>query len=100
LISDPSFYFCAIPAVLIFDLSKGGFGGGINVVSVPLIELSVSPPQAAGILLPILCVMDLFALRKFWGNWDKANLRIMIPASIVGIVLGTFRRWYWILSAP
>jgi uncharacterized membrane protein YfcA len=90
LISDPFFYFCAIPAVLIFGLSKGGFGGGINVVSVPLIALSVSPPQAAGILLPILCVMDLLALRKFWGSWDKANLRIMIPASIVGIVLGTF----------
>jgi uncharacterized membrane protein YfcA len=60
--------------VLIFGLSKGGFGGGINVVSVPLISLSVSPPQAAGILLPILCVMDLLALRKFWGSWDKANL--------------------------
>jgi uncharacterized membrane protein YfcA len=90
LISDPIFYLCAIPAVLIFGISKGGFGGGISVVSVPLMALAVSAPQAAGILLPILCVMDLFALRKFWGNWDKANLRIMIPASIVGIVLGTF----------
>jgi uncharacterized membrane protein YfcA len=90
LISDPFFYLCAIPAVLIFGLSKGGFGGGISIISVPLMALVVNAPQAAGILLPILCFMDLFALRKFWGNWHKANLRIMIPASIVGIVLGTF----------
>lgn len=88
MISEPFFYLCAIPAVLIFGLSKGGFGGGISIISVPLMALTVSPPQAAGILLPILCAMDLFAMRKFWGNWDKANLRIMIPASIVGIVLG------------
>jgi hypothetical protein len=29
MIIDSFFYVCAIPAVLIFGLQKGGFGGGI-----------------------------------------------------------------------
>ena len=89
MIVDPFFYLCAIPAVLIFGLAKGGFGGAIGIVSVPLMALAISPPQAAAILLPILCVMDLLAIRKFWGDWDSENLRIMLPAAVVGVGVGT-----------
>lgn len=89
MIADPFFYLCAIPAVLIFGLAKGGFGGAIGIVSVPLMALAISPPQAAAILLPILCVMDLLAIRKFWRAWDKENLRIMLPAAVVGVGIGT-----------
>ncbi|MEH6576961.1 MAG: sulfite exporter TauE/SafE family protein [Amphritea sp.] len=88
MITDPFFFLCAIPAVLIFGMAKGGFGGAIGIVSVPLMALAISPPQAAAILLPILCVMDLLAIRKFWGAWHVENLRIMLPAAMVGIVLG------------
>ena len=30
LITDPWFYAVAIPAVLLFGISKGGFGGGLG----------------------------------------------------------------------
>ena len=58
MITDPFFYICAIPAILIFGMAKGGFGGGVSVVSVPLMALAVSPLQAAAIMLPILVVME------------------------------------------
>lgn len=90
MIYDPWFYLVAIPAVLIFGLGKGGFGGALGMVSVPLMSLVISPPQAAAILLPILCVMDLLVLRKFWGQWHKENLRIMLPAAVLGVVIGAF----------
>ncbi|CAA0079660.1 Uncharacterised protein [Zhongshania aliphaticivorans] len=86
---DPFFYLCAVPAILIFGMAKGGFGGGIAVVSVPLMSLAVSPMQAAAILLPILLVMDAVALWSFRGKWDKANIKILVPGAIVGIVLGS-----------
>jgi len=35
-ITDPLFYFFAVPAVLIFGVAKGGFGNAIGVVCVPL----------------------------------------------------------------
>ena len=62
LITDPWFYAAAIPAVLLFGISKGGFGGGLGVIAVPLMALVISPIQAAAILLPILCVMDIVAI--------------------------------------
>ena len=87
-IHDPFFYLMAVPAILIAGVSKGGFGGGLGVVAVPLLTLAVSPVQAAAVMLPILCFMDLFGVWAYRGKWDRANLRIMLPASIVGIVIG------------
>ena len=89
LITDPWFYVVAVPAVLLFGISKGGFGGGLGVVAVPLMALAVSPVQAAAILLPILCVMDLVALWKFRGKWVFPELRVLLPASLLGILAGT-----------
>ena len=48
----------------------------------------VSPVQAAAILLPILMVMDVLALRAYWGEWDTQNLRVLLPAALVGTALG------------
>jgi len=89
MISDPLFYFATVPAVLMFGISKGGFGGGLGVLSIPLMALVISPIQAAAILLPILCLMDLVSLWAYRGKWIGRELRIIIPASFLGIGVGT-----------
>ena len=89
MITDPLFYVVAIPAVILFGISKGGFGGGFGVAAVPLMALVISPIQAAAIMLPILCVMDLFAIRRFRGRWVLPELKVLIPASLLGIAVGT-----------
>jgi len=89
LITDPWFYVAAIPAVLLFGISKGGFGGGLGVAAVPLMALVIPPVQAAAILLPILCVMDLVAMWRFRGKWVWPELRVLLPASLIGIIIGT-----------
>ena len=93
MITDPWFYACAVVAVLIVGVAKGGLGGGIGIVGVPLMSLTIAPIQAAAVMLPILLVMDVFAVRAWWGRWDEANLRTMIPGGIIGTLLGlaTFR---------
>lgn len=83
------FFLLALPAVLLTGLSKGGFGGALAGIAVPLMALMVPPKQAAAIMLPILCVADLAGLKKFYGKWDAANLRIMIPGALVGVLIGT-----------
>ncbi|MEM1198148.1 MAG: sulfite exporter TauE/SafE family protein [Pseudomonadota bacterium] len=88
MIEDPLFYAAAIPAVLLIGLSKGGFGGAIALLAVPLLSLRIPPIQAAGIMLPILICMDLVGLWAWRGTYNKKTLIIMIPAAIVGIVLG------------
>lgn len=89
MLTDPFFLLVAIPAILITGISKGGFGGGLGMVAVPLMALAITPVQAAAIMLPILCVMDLVALWHFRGKADWQQLRILLPAAVVGIGLGT-----------
>ena len=92
MITDPYFYVAAVPAVILFGIAKGGFGSGLGVLAVPLIAMVVPPVQAAAILLPILCVMDLVGLWAYRGKWILPELRILIPASLAGIAVGTLDR--------
>ncbi|MEJ8473073.1 sulfite exporter TauE/SafE family protein [Roseibium algae] len=87
-ISDPIFYAAAIPAVLLAGLSKGGFGGSMAMLAVPLLALVISPIQAAGIMLPILVVMDMVGLLAYKGHADRRSLIILLPAAIAGIGVG------------
>jgi uncharacterized membrane protein YfcA len=86
--SDPFFWFSAIVAVTLVGISKGGFGGGLGVVGVPLVAMTTSPATAAAILLPVLIVMDLTGLHGWRGRWDRTQLGRLIPAALVGIVAG------------
>ncbi len=89
MITDTLFYLAAVPAVILFGVSKGGFGSGIGILAVPLLAMVVSPIQAAAIMLPILCFMDLLGLWAYRGKWIWPELRILLPASMIGIGAGT-----------
>lgn len=88
MITDPAFYALAVPAVIMIGLAKGGFVSALAMLGVPLMSLLISPVQAAGILLPILISMDVFALWAYRGVYHLENLKILIPAAIVGIFIG------------
>ncbi len=87
LITDPLFYATAIPAILIYGIGKGGFGGAMGIIAVPFMALAIAPMQAATILLPILCVMDVFAIAAHRRNADYPLLRRMLPGAFIGIGL-------------
>lgn len=89
LVTDPLFYACAVPAIVLTGISKGGFAGALGSVAVPLMALAISPVQAAAIMLPLLCLMDWTGLRFYWRKWDAANLRILLIGGLAGVGLGT-----------
>ena len=89
MIADPLFWFAAIPGVLLFGVSKGGFAGGFGIVTVPLMALVVSPVQAAAILLPILLVMDVGAVLAYRRTWDRGLMKVLLPAGLLGTAIGT-----------
>ncbi|MDB5799965.1 MAG: hypothetical protein JWL63_904 [Rhodocyclales bacterium] len=76
-------------AVLLTGISKSAFGGALGGIGVPLMALWLPPGMAVAVMLPILCVMDMFGVRAYWQKWSLADLRIIIPGGLVGIVLGT-----------
>lgn len=82
-------------AILIVGISKGGMGGGLGVLGVPIMSLTMPPAQAAAILLPLLCLMDLMALKAFWNRWSNQHLWRLVPAAIIGIVLGALTFKYF-----
>lgn len=88
LITDPYFYAIAAPAVVMLGLSKSGFGAGFGSLAVPLMALTVTVPQAAAILMPVLLVMDILGMAAFRKDVDKALLKFMLPFAMVGIVIG------------
>jgi uncharacterized protein len=97
-ITDPWFYAVAVPSVILMGLSKSGFGAGFGALAVPLMALAVPVPQAAAIMLPLLAVMDGFGIAALWRERDRALLRLLLPAGLLGTVLGTVL-FGW-LSAP
>ncbi len=88
MITDPLFYVLAVAAVILIGLSKGGFGGALALLGVPMVALVIPPVQAAAIFLPILVAMDLAGLWAWRGVYHKPTLLIMLPAAVIGIATG------------
>ena len=84
----PAFYPVAILAILVTGVSKGGFGQGAGGLAVPLMSMFIAPAEAAGIMLPILCAMDVFGVHAWRGRWSREHLAILVPGALVGIALG------------
>ena len=89
---EMQFYLVAIPAVVLFGLSKGGFAG-LGTLGVPMLSLVASPVRAAAIVLPILLVQDWLSVWAFRRDFSPRNLIILIPSSMIGVGVG------WLVAA-
>ena len=83
-----AFYAAATFGILLTGVFKGGFGGGPGGIAVALMSMFVAPADAAGIVLPILCAMDIFGLLAYRNNWSRHHVRVLVPGALLGIVLG------------
>lgn len=88
LLTDPAFWAIGLFAALITGISKGGLGGGAGGVSTPLLSLVISPISAAAIMLPVLCVMDVFGIRAYLWQWDRAVARRIVAGGLAGCAVG------------
>ncbi len=83
---DATFFLAALAALLV-GLSKGGLPS-IGMLGVPLLSLLMSPVQAAALLLPIFVISDVAGVYLYRRDFSAVNLRLLIPAGIVGVVVG------------
>jgi uncharacterized protein len=88
MITNPWFYIAAVPALLVYGISKGGFGGGLGILAVPLMSLAAPPSQVTGIVLPCLILMDAISVWAYRTRFDKINLLILLPSAFLGNLLG------------
>ncbi len=91
---EPMFYAVAIGAVILTGISKSGLGGGLGQLSVPLMAMFISPVAAAAIMLPILCLIDVFNLWGYRKDWNRGDVALMLPGAIIGISVGAMTYRY------
>lgn len=97
LITDVAFYAVAIPGALLIGFGKSGVPGGLGMLAVPLMALTMPVPQAAAIALPLLTVGDVFGLAALVRERDRAALAVLLPSGLVGIAVGW---WLFGVASP
>jgi uncharacterized protein len=83
-----AFFVCAVISIIILGISKSGFGAGLGTLSLPLMASQAPINEALAIMLPLLIVIDLVGLRRYIQNANWRILKIVIPPSIAGLLLG------------
>lgn len=83
------YWIAAFIAAYLMGLSKGGVPM-IAILSVPLMSLFMDPAHAAGLLLPIYIVADMYAVWLFRKDFSVRNLAILLPPAILGIAIAYF----------
>ena len=89
-----AFYGVAAFSVVLTGLSKSGFGGGLGVMSVPMMSLFVSPQFAAAVMMPILLAMDVLVVWRYRRTWDLRIIGTLLPAALIGLVIGSMAFQY------
>ena len=84
-----TFWIVACLAAYILGLSKGGIPA-IAILSVPLLSLFMDPARAAGLLLPLYLLADLYAIYLFRHAFSVRNLKILMPAGLIGVTIAFF----------
>ncbi|MEJ6394809.1 sulfite exporter TauE/SafE family protein [Gymnodinialimonas sp. 2305UL16-5] len=83
------FWIIAGLAAFVLGLSKGGMPV-VAILSVPLMSLYMDPALAAGLLLPLYLVADVYAIYLFRRDFSVRNLAILLPAAPLGVLGGYF----------
>ena len=86
---SPVFWVLALTGVFLTGISKSGFAGGAGVVAVPLLALVVSPSIALVLTLPLLLLMDAQTIAFHRRNLAMAELKIIVPAALLGVLLAS-----------
>jgi uncharacterized membrane protein YfcA len=83
-----TYHVCIALAVVILGISKTGFGGGVGILSIPLMAIVMPAEQMIAVLAVLLVVVDLFANVHYLGQYDWPVLKWMLPGAVLGVLLG------------
>jgi len=69
---------------------KNGVGIGSGIFLLPLLALVFPPKIALGIGAPVMFISDLIGIKSYWGEWDKKELFLLLPAAFIGVLAGGY----------
>lgn len=74
---------------LLVGMAKVGIHG-TGMAAVPLLALVFGGKLSSGVMLPILCIADIFAVAYYHKHANWKHLIKLFPWAALGILLGTF----------
>lgn len=79
-------------SAMVFGMAKVGFGGGVGILSVPLMVFACRGDAmlATGLMLPLLVAADYTSVVAWWRKWDWPTVGKVLPGVVVGIAAGTW----------
>jgi hypothetical protein len=87
-------YICALGlGAMIIGIAKAGFGGGITVLSVPLVANALPADRAIGVLLPILIMADVAAVWHHRRHRSGPHLLWTVSGALIGMAVGGAYLW-------
>lgn len=84
-----AFWITAAVLVTLVGISKAGIAGGMTSVSVPILTSFVPLPVAAGLMLPILIIIDSSNLWIYRKSVAPKLLWYLIPGAFLGVAAGS-----------
>lgn len=81
-------YLIAAFAVTLTGISKSGFAGGLGVLGVPLVALTMPPQTAVVLLLPILIGIDALSVHRYRHVMRFDMILALLPGAALGIAVG------------
>jgi uncharacterized protein len=81
------FWVAAVAAASAVGMGKGGLPL-VGMLAVPIMALVMSPVMAAGLLLPVYVVSDMFGLYAYRREFDRRVLAIILPGALFGVGIG------------
>src|SRR5512139_700792 len=79
----------ALLGIFLVGLSKAGFATGLGMLSTPLVAQALPARVAIGVVLPLLCLADVFTLAVYWKRWQARVVLWPLVGALVGIAGAT-----------
>ena len=80
---------CGIVAALFIGMGKTGLSGAGNV-AIPLMAMLFGGKPSTGIILPLLCMADIFAVVYYHRHADWKQILKILPWALFGILVAVF----------
>lgn len=81
------FWILAVIAATATGMSKGGLSA-FSMLAVPILSLVISPITAAGLLLPVFLISDIFGVWAYRQEYRRDLVKIALVGTVLGCGLG------------
>jgi uncharacterized membrane protein YfcA len=93
--AKPAAYFAAaVAAVMLVGVSKGGFGTGLGMLSVPVMMQVAPATSVLPMMLPVLIACDILAIREYPRFYSRQAIVRVAPGALAGLLLGWGVLWW------